>query len=73
MEERVISIFQKIFKTDIDKNFDKRSTDKWDSLTHLDLIVSLEEEFKITFTPNEIGSMFSFVDVVNTLKNKLSC
>lgn len=70
MEERVRKVFERTFKTDIDEDFNKFSTDKWDSFAHLDLIVSLEQEFNVSFTPNEIGSISSFLDVVNILKSK---
>ena len=70
MEERIKEVFEKTFKTEVDENFNKFSTDKWDSFAHLDLIVSLEQEFNVSFTPSEIGSISSFLDVVNVLKNK---
>ena len=57
MEEKVKKIFENEFKMEIDDTFNKFSTDKWDSFTHLDLIVALEQEFNISFTPNEIGSI----------------
>ncbi len=70
LEERVKKIFEKLFGVEISEDFSKDSTDKWDSFMHLDLIVAIEEEFNISFTPNEIGKIFSFSDVVDILKSK---
>ena len=71
MRERVIKIFEKIFEENIDDNFSKFSTDKWDSFTHLDLLVSLEKEFNVSFTPYEIGKIESFQDVLEVLNDKI--
>lgn len=71
MEERVKEIFEKEFKMEIDESFDKTTTEKWDSFKHLDLVVALEKEFNISFTPNEIGTIASYKDVVDILNDKL--
>lgn len=71
MEEKVKKIFEKIFDTEIDAEFSKFSTDKWDSFTHLDLLVNLEKEFDVNFTPNEIGKIESFKDVIEVLNEKI--
>ena len=70
MEEKVKEIFEKEFKMEIDENFDKFSTDKWDSFAHLNLMVALEKEFNVEFTPNEMGSISSYLDVIRVLKEK---
>ena len=70
MEEKVKEIFEKEFKVEIDENFDKFSTDKWDSFAHLNLMVALEKEFNVEFTPNEMGSISSYLDVIRVLKEK---
>ena len=64
MEEKVKEIFEKEFKVEIDENFDKFSTDKWDSFAHLNLMVALEKEFNVEFTPSEMGRISSFLDVI---------
>lgn len=42
----------------------------WDSLTHMDLITGLENEFKITLTMQDIIEMRSFPSIVKTLSDK---
>lgn len=71
MEEKVKKIFRNEFEIEIDENFDKFSTDKWDSFAHLNLIVDLEEEFGVSFTPSEIGSISSYKEIIDILNSKL--
>ena len=47
MEDKIKNIMNEIFKINITDNFSKSSTDKWDSFTHLDLIVKLENPFSL--------------------------
>ena len=70
MEEKVKQIFEKEFKMEIDESFNKFSTDRWDSFTHLNLMVALEKEFDVEFTPSEMGSISSYLDVIKVLKEK---
>ena len=46
------------------------NVERWDSITHMDLIVSLEEFFKIKFDMEEIVEMTSFEKIVSILKAK---
>lgn len=43
----------------------------WDSLKHLDLVVSLEEEFEITLPIEEIGNLISFKLIKVIVKEQL--
>ena len=43
----------------------------WDSLKHMEFVVSLEEEFKIKLTGDEIAALQTFQDVENMLKGKV--
>ncbi|MDD2435199.1 MAG: acyl carrier protein [Bacilli bacterium] len=70
VENKVKTIMINLFNETITDDFDKFSTGKWDSFMHLDLIVAIEEEFNISFTPDEIGSIGSFKDIVSILKGK---
>lgn len=70
MENRIKEIMEQIFRQSINDNFSKNDTDKWDSFAHLDLIVKLEQEFKISFSPEEIGSIESYNDIKKIIKSK---
>jgi len=71
IKEKVRQIMSNLFDEDIADDLIKDQNDKWDSLGHLNLIVSLENEFAISFTPEEIGGVLSFEDIVNTVSSKL--
>jgi acyl carrier protein len=42
--------------------------DTWNSLTHIELVVTLEERFQIQFTEDEIVAMTSIGDIQRTLR-----
>ena len=70
MKNRIKEIMEQTFRQSINDDFSKNDTDKWDSFTHLDLIVKLEQEFKISFSPEEIGSIESYNDIKKIIKSK---
>lgn len=68
MEEKIKQILKNIFSKEITDDFRQENEDSWDSLTHLDIIVALEDEFKTSFTPEEIGDMTSYKKIVDIIK-----
>ncbi len=42
----------------------------WDSLSHMNLVLALEEEFGLRFTDEEIMAMLSIPQIVQTLVAK---
>ena len=42
----------------------------WDSLQHLNLVLALEQEFGLQFTPEEIEQMLSVELIVDLLQEK---
>ena len=70
MKERIINILEKEFNMKIDESFDKYSTEEWDSFKHLDIIVKLETEFNISFSPEEIGKMSSVLEIIEIINKK---
>lgn len=71
VREKIRHAMHEVFKEEIADDFDKYKNSRWDSFAHLDLMVALEKEFAVSFTPEEIGSIFSFEDVVNVVSGKL--
>lgn len=54
---KIISETFKIKESEITPQTNMKDIDSWDSLTHMELIVSLEDEFEIEFTADEIMEM----------------
>ena len=62
MEERIKKIVSKVFdvsENEIDDNTSPDTLSKWDSLGHLNLVLSLEAEFGISLLPEEAMEMLS--------------
>lgn len=45
--------------------------EEWDSLSHIQLIVAIEKEFKIKFTSLEIMKWANVGEMVNSMEEKL--
>jgi len=71
MELKLKKIFEKIFRVKKINNFTIKNSKKWDSLSHLDLISSIEEEFNIKFNMQEITEINSYKICLKILKKKL--
>ena len=74
MEKKLAKIFSNIFKVDENKITDIVSPDNlenWDSLSHMDLVVSIEEEFSIRFSSDEIIEMKNFKMIKELLASKI--
>lgn len=69
-EAKVKEIMQDIFGETITEDYSKYNAEKWDSFAHLDLMVRLESEFHISFTPDEMGEMESLQDILRIMKEK---
>jgi acyl carrier protein len=71
MEVRILSVLRKIFpNVNIDSNVD--NLEDWDSINHLRCILSLEEEFNIMFTPEEIMEMDSVKKIMLLINDKIT-
>lgn len=73
MKDRVLKILSQVMNVLVEQLNDDSSPDtveNWDSLKHMNLILSLEEEFNIIFSDEEIVEMLSVKIIVETLKKK---
>lgn len=69
--EKVNNILVKIFKIsneDAINNLSMNDVARWDSITHMDLIVTIEDEFKIELSGDEIADMITFDSIREIVK-----
>jgi acyl carrier protein len=67
--DRVSALVADVFQLSIDDVRPETSADSieaWDSLQHLNLVLALEQEFGIQFTPEEIEQLLS-VELISGL------
>jgi len=73
METKIKQIMSAIFEIPADEIQESSSPDtieKWDSLQHINLVSSLEEEFDLRFSDEEIMEMMNFGLIVYIVKQK---
>ncbi|SJN57294.1 D-alanine--poly(phosphoribitol) ligase subunit 2 [Vibrio ruber DSM 16370] len=72
MENKIIEIISRVSKKkseDILNNMSEKEL--WDSFAHLELILSLEEEFDLMLDPEEIAEMRTPLKVIEVIKDKI--
>lgn len=71
IKDKIKKIFSLIFKKkDIKPNFNRSSEKKWDSLNHVNIIIAIENEFKIKFNSVEIEKMDSLKKIESIVIRK---
>ena len=71
--DRVQPVFRDIFSDPeliINKQSSASTISGWDSFTHINLIVALEEYFSVNFTTKELSEMKCVGDLLELLKSK---
>ncbi len=76
-EDEIVKKLKPIFKRVFSKNdftFSRKlsanNIDEWDSLTHMNLIVAIEKEFKISFTLDELEKQNDVGDTIDLILKK---
>ena len=70
IKEQIKKIMTEVFEIEsslVNDKISQKNTGQWDSLNHLNLIVEIEEEFDISFTPEQIGSMTSLEIILDEI------
>ncbi len=73
--DKLQPIFRDIFEDDellITAETNANMVEGWDSLAHITLIFSIEEEFEINFALGELEAMQNVGDMVKLMQTKLS-
>ena len=74
MEDRIKKIIASVFEIEeekIDVSVSTETSEKWDSLSHMKLVVALEEDFGILFDNEEIIDLISFPLIKKIIEEKL--
>ncbi|MCR6572454.1 acyl carrier protein [Campylobacter insulaenigrae] len=73
MEEKFYDILENILELKVDENsnLSMENSKSWTSLAHIDIIMSLEEEFDIKFNKEEMINLKSQNDLLKAIKDKL--
>ena len=75
LRSRLTGIFQDLFDEptlEINDAMTANDVEAWDSLTHINLIVAVEKEFKIKFTTGEVNHLRNVGDLVALIRRKVA-
>ena len=68
-------MFQDVFDDDdlgIRRETSARDVDEWDSLMHIDLVLTVEREFGVRFSSSEVASLQYVGQLVDLIESKRS-
>lgn len=71
--EKLTAIFHEIFKDDtlvLSDEMTSNDVEKWDSLTHMLMISTVEERFGIKFKLKELNKLKSVGDMISVIESK---
>ena len=70
---RLNSIFREVFEDgsiQVTQEMTANDVEKWDSLSHLAMVIAVEKEFRIKFKLKELVSMKNVGDLINGIVSK---
>ncbi len=73
-ENKINDILKRVLRVsteDLKKDLGINDVENWDSLTHMTLIVDIENELNIELTGDEIAEMTSFSKIREILNSKI--
>jgi acyl carrier protein len=71
---RLTDVFRNVFDDDalvLRKEMTADDVENWDSLTHINLIVALEKEFRIRFTTSEVSGLKNVGELEALVESKV--
>jgi acyl carrier protein len=75
MKNKILNIMSIVFEIDINQisdNVSPQIIEQWTSLRHLQLIVSLENEFNITFNNSDLFTMTNLETIIDKINSCLN-
>ena len=71
MENKIIDIISSVSKLTNQELIEKKEVEKlWESITHVEIVVALEEEFDIMFEQDEIAQMITVSKIIEIVSSK---
>jgi acyl carrier protein len=70
---RLTNVFRRVFDLPdltLKREMTADDLEDWDSLTHINLIVAAEKEFKVKFTTSEVAKLSNVGDLIDTISKK---
>lgn len=71
VEQTIYAILSEILEIQADSTTTMQSTDKWTSLAHIDIIMSIEEEFGIAFGQEDLPILTSATTLIEKVRELL--
>ena len=74
MKDRIFAVVAKVMEVPAEDVDDASSPDTiatWDSLRHMNLVMALEQEFGVQFSPEQIIEMLNVGLIVLTIREQL--
>jgi acyl carrier protein len=73
MQQGLTDVIKNVLELDSVREDDSMQTIKsWDSLRHLNLVMAIEEHFRITFDPDEIPELTSVRNISAAIRRRVS-
>ena len=70
---RLTEVFRRVFDTPsltLERSMTADDVEDWDSLTHINLIVAIEKDFKFKFTTAEVAKLANVGDLIDVIARK---
>ena len=74
VEKKLTEIFRKTFNDDslvLSDELTANDIDQWDSLSHMQLITEIEDEFSVKFKLKDLNKMRNVGDMIDLIISKL--
>jgi len=69
LEDRLMQVFSEILKCPCDTETCRQNTPQWDSLKHVELILTLEEKFNVRFPEEAMATLNSVTQILAFIRN----
>lgn len=74
VSDKIFKILSRILKiplNKIDDNFEMNKVSQWDSVAHLEIISTFEDEFNIQFDASEVSKLINLKNIDKIIQQKI--